>query len=193
MSSRPVVAWALQEFPEHASIIGGMLLSYANLEALATDLVSYALGGRHEISKAARVLFRTRGANDRLQVADALLRPFAAELRLAGAYSQWLGAMRMCRILRNQYAHSAWSVDDNRLAFMSLEDAAKPSGGEAIVYYSPIDLPLLKEQEAYFDYAFKLMAYLAGEFRYRTDRRRTRYRHRLPKSRAAPKLHSPPG
>lgn len=192
MSSRSI-APALQEFPEHAAIIADMLLSFANLEMFTVDLVGRAFDRKREgIYQAARVLYRLKGAYDRLQVADAILRPFANEHKLAGPYSQWIGAMRWCRSVRNQYAHAAWDVEEGRLCLMNMEDAAKSPEGSVVMYYSPIDLPLLKEQQAYFDYAFTLSAYLAGEFRYRRDRRQTRLRSRLPKSRRLPKLYSPP-
>jgi hypothetical protein len=112
-------------------------------------------------------------------------------INLGGQYCQWLGAMRRCRMIRNQYAHCAWGPHIDRLWFADLEADAHSADGAVSLTYYPLDLSLLKEQHAFFDYTIEVILHLAGEVHYRTDRRRTKGRKRLPESRAAPKLHSP--
>lgn len=180
-------------FPEHAAIIGDILIAYGELEFVTLELIAHALGNAaDEVPQALPILYRLRGANDRLNVAEATLRPFMARMKLIGPFGHWLGAMRRCRIIRNQYAHCTWGPQTDRLWFANLDEAAHSAEGEISLNYLPVDLALLKEQQAYFAHTMKLTAYLTGEAFYRTDRRRTKHRRPLPKSRAAPKLHSPP-
>lgn len=184
---RGTVAHSLQQFPEHAAIIGDMLLGYADLEFLTVDLVGQALGN---VETAARLLYRLRGANDRLNVADAIIRPYMATLKLTGPYTQWLGAMRRCRVIRNQYAHCGWVADMGELHFSCLDTVAQSTDGAAIIRYERIGLDLLKEQQAYFRYAGDVTLFLSNEAQFRANPER-RHRNRLPKSRAAPKLYNP--
>jgi hypothetical protein len=185
------LAFTLEKFPDHAAIIGDLVIGYGEIEFLMIALVAEALGskaGRGDIGDATRIIYRLRGAESRLKVADAIIRPFMNKIRLGGQYGVWLGAMRRCRQIRNQYAHCHWREQAGRLHFMSLEDAADPEHGDLI--YRPIDLSLLKEQQAFFDYAIKVLLFLYDESRFRRDRRR-KHRRRLPKSRVLPNLHSP--
>ena len=69
----------LKDLPEHAAIIGRLLFNYADLEV---DVVG--------------------------MVADAPVRPLCQTHNLGGTYVQWLGAMRRCKAIRNQYAHCIW-------------------------------------------------------------------------------------
>lgn len=183
-----LVAYSLENFPEQHALLGDMILGYADLEYLVIDLVGQAMGG--DLDTAVRMLYRLRGAHDRLNLADAVLRPFLNELNLAGPYGQWLGAMRRCRIIRNQYAHCGWRSKDGKLWFASLDEAGQSSEGATAISFVPLELELLKEQQAYFWYTAKLTFYLMDEARFRRDRRR-RHKSALPKSRAVPKLHSP--
>jgi hypothetical protein len=190
MAAPRPVALSLQEFPKHAAIIGDMLLGFADLEFFTVDLVGQAMDGHEGLTTSIRILYRLRGANDRLNVADAILQPFMDELGLKAAYDHWLGAMRTCKAIRNQYAHCAWSTDEGRLTFASMEEAAQPGDESALLEFKPIDLPLLEEQQSYFGYALDVTAYLMDEVRFRKD---PAYGgpYSLPKSRAAPTMHSP--
>lgn len=192
MALKPV-STSLEPFPDHAALIGDMMLGYGELEFFTLELLAHALGGKNNIHQAARILYRLRGASDRMNVADAILRPFMARIKLPGQYSNWAGAMKHCRMIRNQYAHCSWGSQTDRLWFAKLEEDTKATEGAVSLTYYPLDLSLLKEQQAFFHYAMDLTMFLVGEVRYRTDRRRKQYRTRLPKSRAAPKLHSPLG
>jgi hypothetical protein len=184
------VSYCLDNFPEEAEIIADLLLGFGDLEFLTISLIAEAITGR-DYSVAARILYRLRGANDRLNVADALLRPTMNDLKLLGQYCQWLGAMRRCRVIRNQYAHCGWDQDSKgRLTFCDLEETGASVEGSAVLTYEPIELGLLKEQQAFFAYTYQLVLWLMNELRFRKDRRR-RHKTRYPKSRAVPKLHSP--
>jgi hypothetical protein len=189
MADAPV-SLSIRHFPEHAAIVGDMLLGYGDLEFFMLDLIARAVADS-DINTAARVLYRLRGANDRLNVADALLRPVMIKLKLEGQYCQWLGAMRRCRQIRNLYAHCAWDHRDGALYLTDLEEAGQTVEGAPQIEWVPVTLGLLKEQQAFFSYTLDLVFYLGRESRFLLDRRR-KHRARYPKSRAAPKLHSPP-
>jgi hypothetical protein len=183
-------AISLRNLPDHAAIIGGILLGYTDLEFFMLDLVAQAIAGDDDFSTAARILYRLRGAHDRLNVADAIVRPFMEEIKLEGPYCQWLGAMRRCRVIRNQYAHCTWKAAEGRAWFADLEKAAQGVEGEAGLRFVPLDLPLLEEQFEFFRYTAQVIFYLMDETKFRRDRRR-RHKSRLPKSLPVPNLHSP--
>lgn len=183
---RKPIAPFLADFPDHAAIIGDMLLGFVDLEFFIAELVAEAIS---DTDTAIRMIYRLRGTNDRLNLADALLQPSMTKLRLKGPYGQWLGAMRRCRQIRNQYAHCAWHSDNGRLRFCNLQDAAQTTEGATALTFAPIDLDLIREQHEYFEYTLDLALYVIHECR----RRMVGEPHdwKLPKSRAAPKLHSP--
>jgi hypothetical protein len=175
----------LHKFPEQSRLIADMLLGYADMESFILDLVGQALGGN--ANDAAPVLYRLRGAEDRLNIADALLKPFMAKIGIPGPYGQWLGAIRRCKAIRNQYAHCIWGPDGNNLAFADLQQAAETG----IIDFKRVELSLLQEQHRYFQFVMGMMFYLMAEARYRRDRRR-RHKRKMPKSLPSPSLHSLP-
>lgn len=173
----------LHNFPEHSRLIADMLLGYADLESFVLDIVGQALNGNAD--DAVPVLYCLRGAEDRLNVADGLLKPFMQRLGLEGPYSQWLGAMRRCKTIRNQYAHCAWDSEHGQLYFCNLYDAAE--AGE--LSFKLLKLELLQEQHRYFQFASSLIMYLMAEARFLQDGNR-KHDRTIPKSLPKPNLHS---
>jgi hypothetical protein len=77
-----------------------------------------------------------------------------ADIGLSDSYNEALGAMRYCKSVRNQYAHSHWREDDGWLMFGEMDKAAKSFAvKELAVPYIPIDLQTIKLQNKYFGYA----------------------------------------
>ena len=70
---------------------------------------------------------------------------------LSVAYDEALSAMRHCLKIRNNYAHCQWSPGLDGLFFANLEEAASRARGFEM-NHKHVDLKLLTEQEAYFDY-----------------------------------------
>ena len=194
MADPKPISIPLADFPEHAAIIGDLLVGYGEIEFLMIALLSEALQekptGDDDLDTAVRVLYRLWGAKDRLSVADALIRPFADRLKLTGQYCQWVGAMRKCRLIRNQFAHCGWDNVDGRLHFANFSADVESPERPPQLRWEPIDLGLLKEQQAFFNYTRDVAIFLFDEIRFRKDRRR-KHGTLLPKSRAAPSLHSP--
>ena len=184
-----IVARSLEGFPEHAELIGDMLLGYGELESIMVSLV--ALATSTDENTAVRILYRMRGAQNRLDVADAILRPYYIKLGLIGPYGQWIGAMRRCKLLRNQYAHCAFLDRHNALYIADFDTAAQSTDGTANLHFARLGLDLVREQQDYFWYTEQITYYLLRETRHRKDRRR-KNPDKLPKSRPVPKLDSRP-
>jgi len=181
---------AFLRHPEEAAIIGRMLAGYGELEFLLCMCMRHALGGN--LSKASRLLFRSRGEEQRLSIADAILRPFYEE---HGLEQIWVGARRAigsCKELRNQYSHCHWFDDDELgLFFTNLEKGAKTPSGEIIIEFLHIDVPLLQRQEAYFRYAGNHLIYLENEQRRLAGNLR-KNPFQVPPATDKPPRHNPP-
>lgn len=183
------IARALRKFPEHATIIGDLLLGYGQIEIYMVGAVELATS--LSMDDSVRLLYRLRSAQSRLDIADAMIRPFFIRIDLKGLYGNWLGAMRRCKLIRNQYAHCDWDARPDEPWIADLEATATSPEGTAFIQYHPIKLDLLKEQRAYFNYAEDLIYYLWKEGAYRLDKRR-RHKVTIPKSLPAPSLDSRP-
>jgi hypothetical protein len=177
----------LHAFPECERIVASLVLGYSELEVIMV----YAMGPALNVhmADAVRMLFRTRSEANRLDIADAAMRPFFADHGQGDAFTRWVGAMRHCKNIRNQYAHAFWGRNRDGLFFNNLDAVAKTIGGPITMVEYGIDLPLLQEQERFFEYTSGCLAYLAVEARRLRDRRR-RHRLSMPKAMLQPKLHN---
>lgn len=137
-------------FSEEQRIVGQMLMAYGEFEFVLASIVGYSIGDEHA---GARIFFRVHGESARLDVADAILRPYFEKLGLNGQWGNALGASRYCKDIRNQYAHSNWLTPKNDvLTFVNMDsDVASPDGPLMLQLY-PTDLSLLKKQREYFEY-----------------------------------------
>lgn len=135
---------------EEQNLIGQMLMAYGEFEFFVAGLLGYAIEGGNDI--AGRLFFRVHGEGARLDVADAILRPFFKKSGLHGQWSNTIGALRYCKDIRNQYAHCNWIEKSGLLQFVNMDrDAASPEG-DLILQLYPTDLALLKRQFEYFAY-----------------------------------------
>ncbi len=141
------------DFPEEKIIIGMLLMAYAEFEVNMAKLVGYAMGGK-DMDRGVRILFRVHGEGPRLDVVDAIVRPFFDGMKLAGQWSNTLGALRYCKDIRNQYAHCHWFSDEGKpLTFINLDNDADRPEGELQLQLHPTDVVLLRKQCVYFEYA----------------------------------------
>jgi hypothetical protein len=183
----PRINQVLNNFPEQQAIISRLVLGYGEIELSLVSLVRESFGT--DVDTAVRILFRARSESQRIEIADALVRPRMVQLKLQGQYSQALGALRHCKEIRNQYAHCIWQGSEHGLAFASLEEPAQSAGGVSMLKFKAITVALLKEQEKYLYYADDWLFWLMKEARFRRDRRRT---HKIspPKALPPPKKHN---
>jgi hypothetical protein len=162
---------AFLTFHNEAAIIGRLLAGYAELEIGLMNCVSQI---HDDLDMVLKTMFRTRGESQRVAVADALGRHYYAQHGLDTEFSMAIGAIGHCLKIRNQYAHCNWYDDHSgRLAFVNLEEGAKPNGYVKDLLdltISHVDVPFLQEQEDYFAFADELTAWVNYEGRHRAGK-----------------------
>ena len=175
-------------FQEEAAIIGRLLAGYGEVEYWMMNCVGEAI---EDDEAALRVIFRTRSEKQRLDIADALMRPKYEKANLGSQYADSLGAMRHCRKIRNQFAHAHWlDFQKAGLFFFDLQKAAE--GIEApMLTFRHVDVALLEQHEAYFCYAVDCFSFLQGELRKLRGQLKENH-HPMPAKRRPPNLHNPP-
>ncbi|RAK57024.1 hypothetical protein [Phenylobacterium deserti] len=139
---------AAASFPAEFAHIGRLVVGYGELEFSLVGLAEAVTG---VLVTPLRVLFRVRSESQRLDLADALIRPSIDE-KLRPQYEKVLSDLRYCLQIRNQFAHAHWASEGNRLNFTHLEGAAKRNDAEARLTLRYVDLSLLEQQEAFFVY-----------------------------------------
>ena len=177
-------------FPREREIIGQLLIAYGELEFALMGCLRQALSG--DIDTATRVLFRVRGESARIEVADAIIRPAYAKVGLEAKWGNAIGAVRVCKNIRNQYAHCHWQVlKDGVLRFMNLDVDAAVSEGSVQPRLIPLSLDLLERQFLYLEYALDWLYFLDVEYQVLAGRLSS---HNLtePKSWPAPPLFDRP-
>jgi hypothetical protein len=180
---------AFVRYPNEAAIIGRMLAGYGELEFLLCMCMRVPLGN---LSKAARLLFRNRGEEQRISTADAILRPFYEEHKLDEVWITARRAIGFCKEFRNQYSHCHWrDEDDLGLFFTNLEKGAKTPTGDIALEFFHIDVSLLERQEAYFRYAGNHLIYLEAEQKRLAGKLR-RHAFAIPPETQKPPKHNPP-
>jgi hypothetical protein len=186
--AKPSVLVQLDKHPKERDLIGKIILAYGEIEVIVMDLVTAALNGDNKT--ALRTLFRLRSENNRLQVADAIARPWFTSQGLEGHYSEAMTAAHHCMGFRNHYAHCQWVSDEvGQLRFGNLEDAAKSTGEKCQIILRPITRKRLQEQYDYFSYAEHMLLWVTDEYRLKTEQKRLLAgNQRVPK----PKRVSPP-
>jgi hypothetical protein len=180
---------AFKQWPKEASIIGFLLAGYGELEFELARCVAATM--KNDYDAASRVLFRTRGEEQRINIADALIRGHYETIGLTDQYGEALGAIRWCKNVRNQYAHAHW-IDDEKagLFFTDLEKSAQSARGELMLEFVNVDESLLKQQEEYFCYALNWLEYLQSEYRLR-DGQISSHNEKAPKIIPQPNRHNP--
>jgi hypothetical protein len=150
MSLRLNMPGAFAQFPEEGAIIGRLIVGYGQLEWDLCLLVGAAL---NDWDTAVKAMFRSRGESQRLSLADALARQRIPAGKVRSVYEATISDLRLCLKLRNQYAHTQWSVVAGRiLAFINIEDVAG-TNDSVNVGHAPlnlINLGMLQDQERFF-------------------------------------------
>jgi hypothetical protein len=146
-------------FPKEAFAIGKMVTSFGEIELLFGLVASSALGNQN---LALRAMYRGRSTGGRIDLADVLMRDAFIKAGLQPIYDETLFAVRYCLKIRNQYAHCHWAHDLTGIYFTNLEDAANRA--EGFEYdHKHVDLPILKEQETFFDDTKMLLLHLGDQ------------------------------
>jgi hypothetical protein len=151
-----------KDYPQEKILIGEMLLTYGEIEFALMACIAETMGNDGDTS--ARILFRVRGEDPRLEVADAIIRPAFRKVGLEGKWSNANGAVRLCKNIRNQYAHCHWQLHEGQLWFMNLDAMTQSSGEEMPVTLIPVELDLIQYQHAYFEYALDWLYHLQDAY-----------------------------
>jgi hypothetical protein len=168
-----------------------MLTAYGELEY---DLCLCVAAALYDLDTAVKVMFRTRGETQRIQVADALGRKAFHAMGLGTPFAEAISSTRFCLKLRNQYAHCNWHDDNTgRLCFLNLEEIAVPNAvihDMSALTFKYLTVPLLTEQRDYFSYTSACLTYLNLEAQKRAKRISSHVRS-LPQKRPRPPLDTP--
>lgn len=177
---------AFQNHPKEARIIGRLLAGYGELELQLCQCLRYAI---HNLPTAVNVLFQLRGEDQRIQIADALMKHIYEDAGLLDSYTLTIKYLRHCKSIRNQYAHCHWNSENkNALYFVKLEKAAKTRSTE--LKWRKIDLTLLRHQENFFLLTDNCLKYLHVELRARAAGKRAKNKTPIPSEFPLPDRHS---
>jgi hypothetical protein len=155
---------ATQAFVESIPL-GQILAGYGELELSMCQCLVVTKG--YTFDGPIREVFGKRGAEARIREIKKLLLADYTNAGLDADLVEVLDDMDWCREIRNQYAHCHWYwTQSEGLCFVNLEELAKqPTSIENLTgTRHPIKLPLLKEQEAFFDYVKETLWYLADAY-----------------------------
>lgn len=159
------------KFSSEGASVGRLLAGYSKLEIDLLNCVHMALGDFNTVVKA---MFEKRGETRRINEAGRLGRSAYAELGLEGDFLAAIEAMRHCLDVRSQYAHWIWWDErSGLLALANVEDIAKiETRVDSLAELNPyhVTAALLAEQEAYFAYVGKSLAWVNYEGRFRTGK-----------------------
>lgn len=178
-----------ESFPAEREAIGQMLIAYGEIEFATLGLVGAVLND--DLDTSARILFRVRGEAARMDVADAIIRPALTKVGLGGKWGNAIGVARLCKNIRNQYAHCHWQESNKRLRFMDLDADAKSPEGDMKVTFRAIDNEIVQKQLAYFVHALDWIYYLTDAYKKKTGEKIDGAGFLEPKSIAAPPLYNP--
>ncbi len=153
---------AFWRYSEEGKIVGRILAGYGELEFELAVCLGAVLGDQDQ---AFRVMFRTRGEEQRIQTADALMRGAYSSIGLRDEYVETIDDLGWCKRTRNRYAHCHWyDRQDVGLCYFDLEGWAKKSVPLEFTN-KRLNVPVLQEQEAYFRFVQSSLWHLQEEMK----------------------------
>lgn len=155
---------AFNDFPAEANAIGMILSSYTSLEV---DLMNTVKSVRSDLDTVLKVLYRSRGESNRIEIADALGFQAYKEMNLGDEFKDAIIAIKHCVKIRNQYAHCIWWNDySGYLAFSNIETLAKSN--QKITDLKNMNichvrLNILQDQLSYYEYVSDFLMWILNE------------------------------
>jgi hypothetical protein len=135
------------------------------------NCVQVALGDFDTVLKA---MYGHRSESRRISEGERLGLPPYAALGLDAEFQAAVAAMRHCLAIRNQYAHGIWWDDNSgQLAIANMEDISRITtrvNDLAQLNPSHVDSALLDEQEAYFVFVDRALAWVNYEGRFKAGK-----------------------
>lgn len=124
------------------------MIGYSELDITLCHIGGLALDQKWTVLDA---LHSVENEGARLELVNKLARHILAEKSMGAKFGEAIGAMRYCKSARNQYAHAHWMVDEHKkLHFASSRSIEWTQNGS--ISWNGIDVTLLLEQLAYFEY-----------------------------------------
>lgn len=156
---------AFDYFKREGDLIGRLVVEYGELEWTLCLLVSHVA---QDLDLAVKTLYRTRGENQRINLADALIRN-RIDPKVKQIYEETIARMRTCLKLRNQYAHSNWLRSGNdRLCYIDIEGLAERNdvvSMDDMTLYQ-LDMDIIEDQARFFTEVAQNLNYLCMEVQY---------------------------
>lgn len=150
----------LHKHPRETALLGEMVVGYGEIELVFAIICGMALEHRNVVLQAFHSI---RTESGRISVGNALGSTAFGTLGLRNTYAEAYGAVNYCLKVRNQYAHSQWSLNPKGggMTFASLDKAFE--GGTFSPKWKSVTLELLISQEEYFNYTRQILLHLEYE------------------------------
>ncbi|OHC96731.1 MAG: hypothetical protein A3H25_10710 [Sphingomonadales bacterium RIFCSPLOWO2_12_FULL_63_15] len=153
-------------FKEEGELIGRMILEYGELEWMLCLIAGHVLT---DLDTAIKALYRSRGELQRMEVADALIRQRIEDNKLKQIYEQTFAHMKVCKSIRNQYAHTNWvHAGSDKLCYVGIEEMAashEPIKMHNMPLYH-LDIDTVIDQARFFNQVMQNMSYLTMEMQH---------------------------
>jgi hypothetical protein len=179
---------ALDKSPQHARIIGRLVIGYNELEMTFAHCAALAIGLQYEVLNA---IHQVRSESARINIADALSGNAFVKIGFGDEYAQTLGGMRHCLKIRNQYAHGQYQKIKGRLRFTTNDEETFSNDAKPFKWKTT-NLPLLREQAELFEWTRRMLIWL--ELTLLNHRQLRKFQAPRPKARKSslPKLYIDP-
>ena len=137
---------AFSNFKDELSLIGEMVIGYGELDISFSMICGLAIGRKMAVLRACQ---KVRSETSKIDVAAALAIDAFDDVGMLKEFDVALEQLKFCTKIRNAYAHSQWAEIDGELKFLNADTAFKRPLQP--VKWLPIDIDLLRKQEAFFE------------------------------------------
>jgi hypothetical protein len=151
---------AFHQWPDEAAIVGRLLVDYGELEFDLALSMGHAISNKRQ---GLRDFFKTRTAKARIELAEEKASPWMRPTGVGDEFAEAITAMRVCKDIRNGFAHCHWASEKHNLKtdglyFVNVEDWAKSPG--IAFQWQHASLPRLQELEAYYKYTHECLLHV---------------------------------
>lgn len=138
--------------PDIPQLAGRLIIYYGELEYDLCMCLAAALNESAPSENSIRFVFSKRGEKARIDRTRKRIEDAYAQAGIGGELADTLDALDWCRQIRNQYAHTIWSLSTTSPALVNLESFAKTASSDEFLElpFVRVDSALLKAQGDYF-------------------------------------------
>jgi hypothetical protein len=146
---------ALHLFPKEAALVGLLVAGYGELDICLGHVCGLAVGDKYAVLEA---LNKVSSEQARIEIANSLAKHILEAKGFGTKFGEAVGAINLCRKIRNQYAHAQWLGVDGKLGFVRAESINWRDKNS--IRWSTLTVSVLENQEAYFEYTRKCLIWL---------------------------------